>query len=146
MLLTTPTSDSGLLISVGVGVSGPKRAALQAAGLAIPAVSLVRGLIDTGADCTAIDAAVVKSLGLVPTGTTKILTPSTGPAGHDCDLFDVAIYILMGSAQIHTASLTTPVIGTSLSTYGYDVLLGRDVLSQGLLIYDGKAGSLSLAF
>ena len=145
-VLTAPISVEGLIVSVGVCVSKPRADALHSAGQKVPPVSVVRGLIDTGADCTAIDLAVIQALGLIPTGTTRILTPSTGAGFHECNVYDVALFVLMGSSQVHTASLTTPIIESKLAVQGFDALIGRDVLSQGLLIYDGKAGTLSLAF
>jgi hypothetical protein len=52
----------------------------------------------------------------------------------------------MGPADVHVASMTTPVVEANLAHQGFEALIGRDVLAQGLLVYDGKAGNLSLAF
>jgi hypothetical protein len=52
----------------------------------------------------------------------------------------------MEETQVHVASLTIPVIESDLSAQGFQVLIGRDVLSQGLLWYNGRARTLSLAF
>ncbi|MCX7424860.1 MAG: aspartyl protease family protein [Planctomycetia bacterium] len=145
-VLTVPVSPQGLIVTVGVAVSGPKADAIKAAGKPIPQTQVVRALIDTGASCSAIDPGVIQALELTPTGTASIHTPSTGVGSHECNLYDVALFILMGSAQVHIASLTAPVIEAKLAGQGFDVLIGRDVLSQGLLVYDGKAGNLSLAF
>ncbi len=50
--------------------------------MAIPNPVAVKGLVDTGASCTVIDPTVVQRLGLTPTGSTMILTPSTGSTPH----------------------------------------------------------------
>ena len=145
-ILTAPISEQGLIVPIAISVSQPRCDALTAAGVQVPRPMRGRGLIDTGASCSAVDRAVIQSLGLSATGSTTILTPSTGTESHECSLFDVALVILMGSAQKHTPSATTAVIEATLSGQGFHALIGRDVLSQGLLVYDGKAGNLSLAF
>ncbi len=47
--------------------------------------------------------------------------------------------------QFH-ASMTIPVIESQLLNQGFHALIGRDVLSSGMLVYNGKASTISLAF
>jgi len=85
-------------------------------------------------------------LGLLPTGTISIRTPSTGAVPHRCNQFDVAIAIVIEPPEVYVASLTIPVIESHLRAHNYQALIGRDVLGQALLVYNGRAGSLSMAF
>ena len=119
---------------------------MRNAGLDVPPPVLARALIDTGASCTCVDATVIKKLGLVPSGTASIYTPSTGGNVHTCNQFDVAVGIVMDSNQVHVPSLIIPVIESDLDAQGFQALLGRDVLNQGIFIYDGHRQFLTLAF
>jgi hypothetical protein len=75
--LTLPISPAGCALDVVVGISDPRAAALKAANKSVPPVKQARVILDTGATVSAIDEVVLKSLGLTPTGTTQIHTPST---------------------------------------------------------------------
>jgi hypothetical protein len=61
-----------------------------------------------------------------------------------CDQFDVALGI--DHPKNPMVLLTVPVISTALAAQGIQALIGRDVLQNCLLIYDGAAGNLTLAF
>jgi predicted aspartyl protease len=146
-LLTLPLEPQGAIVTVAFAVSGPRQAAMRKAGLAVPPPAVVRALIDTGASCTCVDPAVVGKLGLSPSGTVEILTPSTGDTPHTCRQFDVAVAVIMDGSQVHLSSLIIPVIESDLcGQENIQALLGRDVLDQGLLVYHGRGRLLTLAF
>jgi hypothetical protein len=86
-------APQGPLVAVHVGVSAQRRTALVQAGQPVPAPILASLLLDTGASCTSIDATVIAQLGLQPTGTQGILTPSTGATPHQCSTYDVSLAI-----------------------------------------------------
>src|SRR5438105_3157608 len=88
---TLGLTSEGPLISMLVGVSAPRMQALQQAGLPIPQAVQLRCLIDTGASSTCLDATAITPLGLTPTGTALIATPSTGGTPHQCDTYDVGV-------------------------------------------------------
>jgi hypothetical protein len=145
-LLTAAITTEGAFVSVLVGPSAPRVEALQAAGRQVPAPKAIRALLDTGASCTILDATVVQALGLVPTGVTAISTPSTGDMPHLCNQYDAAVEILLEPPHVHLASRTIPVIEAPLAHLGLQALLGRDILNQGILIYNGKSAQFSRAF
>lgn len=142
--LTVPFTGNGPLIDLSVGVSAQRRKALERAGMTVPSFQKARALIDTGASATCIDPAVLKPLGLTPTGTIHIHTPSTSGKPYVCEQFDVALGI--DHPKHPMVLLTVPVIATELASQGISALIGRDVLASCLLIYDGTAGSFTLAF
>jgi predicted aspartyl protease len=145
-ILTMSIGPIGPLVEIGLMVSKPRAEALTANGVRVPDMVIAHGLIDTGATCTCIDPSIVQKLGLSPTGTTQVYTPSSGTLGHNCDLYDVALGIVMGASQAHVVSITMPVLEAELAHQGFEALIGRDVLARGSLFYNGQAGSFTLSF
>jgi hypothetical protein len=143
---TTTISSDGPVIEIGIGQSAARIAALRAASQPVSAPVITRGLIDTGASCTCIDPEIVARLGLVPTGVCQMFSASSDTTPDLCMQYDVALAIFVDSQQVHSASFTIPVVERPLKGHGFQALIERDVLAHGVLIYHGKAGSLSLSF
>lgn len=141
-LLLTP---QGPIVRLGIMVSTPRRNALAAVGLPIPPPEIVDVLVDTGASGTCIDPSHIAKLGIAPSGIIDIHTPSTAGVATQCKQFDVDIAVILDNGQYHFVS-TLPVIESSLASQGIDGLLGRDVLSQGILIFNGTAKTFTLSF
>lgn len=142
--LTIQASAGGAMVDLAIGVSVPRSLILKQENKTIPSVAQVRGLIDTGASCTAVDPGVLRSLELVPTGRVPIRTPSTGNQAHECDQYDIMLMILHPKLSLRLQ--TMPVIESHLVNQGFEVLIGRDVLERCLFVYDGVNHSFSLAY
>jgi hypothetical protein len=105
----------------------------------------VIGLIDTGACGTCIDPAVLAPLELQPTGVVSIHTPSTGGSAVQVLQYDVDIFLVANPGQNSVRSFSTvPIIEAPLVGQGIQALIGRDILKDCLLIYDGQASSFTL--
>jgi hypothetical protein len=91
-----------------------------------------------------VDAAALAPLGLTPTGTTLISTPSTGQTPHQCLTYDVGI--MFAHQDGYRFFGTIAVVATDFSAQPIDGLLGRDVLGSCLLVYDGTANTFLIAF
>lgn len=147
-----PLTPSGPIIPVCIHLSIQRILAMQQAGLSFGNPFLGNGLIDSGASCTVIDSHIVPILGLQPTGTTQIHTPSTGNTLHQCNCYDVSVWFsqipapAQPSIQVHPVHLTLPVIESDLSAQSIDVLIGRDILDQCHFTYDGKNKRFSLVY
>lgn len=87
---------------------------------------------------------MLQNLGLTPTGTTPILTPSTGGQPVDAAQYDVSLFLFHQKATMRLG--TVAVIESELEVQGFQVLVGRDVLENCLLVYDGQTGIFTLAF
>jgi hypothetical protein len=90
---------------------------------------------------------VVEALELPARGTVAFHTPSTGSTPHIADEFEVSL-ILPGAAT-HHVPLTidaVPVIASDLAVQGIHAIIGRDVLQDCILIYNGTEGEFTLAF
>ena len=130
-------NPNGALISLSIGVSVSRASALKNLSQPIPNPILVQGLIDTG-------ASLVQSLFLQPTGTSEMLTPSTGNTPKITPVYDISIKIPHGDASLDFNSI--PAMESVLLNQGFHVLIGRDILSKCLLIYDGVANLCTLSF
>ena len=87
--------------------------ALLAANLPVPNPVQIRGLLDTGASGTAIDPSVLTALGLTPTGTTLVNTPTTGATPQVAEQYDVG-FVIPGPNGPPLFSQTLPVIASEL--------------------------------
>ena len=143
---TLPIENQGPLLNVQLSVSAARSAALVADGQPVPNPFVARGLVDTGASCTSIDPAVVNALGIAPTGTAQMVTPSTGPDPVSLEQYDIglAIYALATQSPIRLPVLA--VVKAQLDNQGFHVLIGRDVLAHCVLVYNGSDGQYTLSF
>ena len=144
--LTIPMGADGPIVEIGVTVSLPRQTAMTTQGIPAPPPQLVRALIDTGASCTCIDNGVIIQLGLQPTGTAQMVTPSTGSIPTTVNQYDLAIYLFMDNQHVHQMAMTIPVIGADFSSQTIDALIGRDLLSEGGFFYNGTTNTLTIAF
>ena len=133
--------------TVRVTLSNPPYIAqhLRDQGEPIPDAITGRAIIDTGADQSCIAAALARVLRLRPIDTKRILTPAGSPI----------------EAQVYWALVAFP--GSSMDARGLGVLgasladervlgepivmlIGRDLLQQAHLNYDGPRGVFTLVF
>lgn len=151
-LIDAQITPIGCLVSVAIQVSTGRFGALQKAGQPIPQPFFALGLVDPGASNTMIDKSAVQALGLQPTGSTPMLTPSTGAVPHQCNQYDVSVWFPQSPTLVQTqptpyaVHLTLPVSEADFSAHGFQVLIGRDILARGLFVYNGRTGSFTLAF
>ncbi len=132
------------MIDVLVGVSNPKKQALLAAQLPVPNPVPIRALIDTGSSCTCLDPTIIQQLGLVATGTTPMITPTTGPNPVNCNQYD--IHLILVHPALHFNLLALAVVESQVLHQGFHLLLGRDVLAGCHLSYQGHSQTFSLCF
>ena len=126
--------DIGILLQVEVRAGGTIRAAAGGNGaesgpLAVP--DEAHGLIDTGASKTAISPRLVRKLGLQPTGRTEIRS-AAGTTVADTHAVDLVLRFGRYSAAIENLEVCEIDLGTA----PFDVIVGRDVLCQGVLTMD----------
>jgi hypothetical protein len=138
---------SGPLVNALVQVSEGRRAALQAQGLAIPTPRAIRAIVDTGASFTSLEPSIIQALELTPTGTIDIVTPSTGQAVHTTETYDIDFSLYAGPDDPPLSMTNLRVAACELFLrQGIHALIGRDILSHCILIYNGQHRFFSLAF
>jgi len=87
----------------------------------------------------------LSSLGMTPTGMTHVHTPSTGGQAAAMPQYDVMLAIDHPSGPLLVDAV--PIIAVPNFTLGgVRALIGRDVLSRCLFIFNGTAKNFTLAF
>jgi hypothetical protein len=133
------------VVNLYVGVGLPKSEILRERGMPIPVARRLRALVDTGASRTVVEEEHLRSLGLLPLGEAYVHTASTERDAVPRNIYAVALSL----AEEVTGTLARNLLILSagdLSGLGVQILLGRDVLSRGILTYDGPGREFSLEF
>lgn len=123
------------IVELYVSVSSAERDECHVEGRAVPPALLVRALVDTGTGRSHVDLDRLAGLAIFPVSDDFIYTASgTGRQARDIYLVDLAI----AGDQPGPISLDLPVFGSPIAKdLRVEMLLGRDVLSRCLLVYDG---------
>ena len=141
-------APEGPMVNAALSVSDARRAALLTAGQTIPDFVPIRALLDTGASCTCVDPSVISALGLAPTGSISMVTPSTGTTPHQAAEYDAALVIPAGGpGQPPLIFGTIGIVESHLFTaQGFYALIGRNVLAKCIFHYNGGTGLFTLAY
>lgn len=119
----------GLIVDVLIGLSPILINKLKNENKKVHQPIPVKMLFDTGASCTVIQDGLPQKLGLKPHGQISISTPSS--ENYPCLVYHVVI--------IFPNNVITegPVVAAPLKGQNIQGLIGRDILSHGVLIYNG---------
>jgi hypothetical protein len=138
----------GPLLPVQIGIATKVAATLQKFGLAAPPPSSGLALIDTGATISGVDKRVVSALGLQPISVQKVFT-ARGSSEHpvyaaryafpNTNLPGMEFGRLL---EIDLADQKVPMMGNQPLI----AIIGREILSRFILIYNGPGGHYTLAF
>jgi predicted aspartyl protease len=134
----TNLQGAGPIIDVQIALSKEAAIELRSTGHPVPAPYFAVAMIDTGASLTVIREELARDLGLQPTGTTTINTPSDT----NVRCYKYAIQLLLPN----DISFETPVLAVPLKGQHIDCLIGRDVLARGILVYIGPDNLFTLSF
>jgi predicted aspartyl protease len=127
--------QSGAIMTVTMGQASAVADGLRREGLDPAGPRELRALIDTGASITGVNLGVAERMGLVQTGMTNI-GGVTGTSQQPV----YAASISLGGAALDPVTVVGLEVGG-----GFDVLVGRDVLRELVLHYDGLRGEVTLA-
>jgi hypothetical protein len=146
-VLTDALSPAGAIVDVQIGWSDPAARTLRASLRPVPPPVEAKALIDTGADSSCVDPAIIQALGLPVGGFAMINVPAHGgltfATQHDASL---SILHTSGDARMNLAMGSVLVVELAIGVLGYQVLLGRDVLAGCRFLFDGPADSFELSY
>lgn len=139
--VTTPDlEDEGPVIEVVFSLNAAARAAYVAAGEPIPRPIRATVLIDTGASHSVVMEGLLDPLGLKPVSATSINTASSTSV--PCAVYAVRM-TLPSNDYLDKSVIAAPSAG--LVAQNIQGLIGRDVLSDGIFIYQGAHDSFTLS-
>jgi len=146
--ITMPIERNCCYVNLVVGPGVLLRNAMAAAKLPPIKPLVCRGLLDSGATCTAVDPTVLAKVAF-PKNKVPVHTPSTGATPHMANVCDVGLYLhhpghqdLEGSH--YTLGQELAVTESTLLPMGIEVLIGMDVLSRCLFLVDGPGQKFTL--
>jgi len=128
----------GPILEIQLAISKDLATVLTSKGTPIPNPIKAIAMIDTGATSSVINPDIVKALGISPTGTTKINTPSD--CGVDCNQYNLSFVFPNGVILESSDVVEAPLTGQPIQC-----LLGRDLLRHGVLIYNGYMQQITLS-
>ena len=131
-------AQRGPIVPVTLTVSDAHRQALEQAAKPSPRVVNGLALIDTGASHTCLDESTAKDVGLPVIDRATITSASH--ADNNVPVFSAKLAIIRFS-DINLERVP----GANLKPQGLIALIGRDVLSRAVLVYNGPDGSVSIS-
>jgi predicted aspartyl protease len=135
----TALSVRGILVNVAIGVDETTADALRALGQPVPNPVSHPALIDTGASMLSIDSSIAQALNLTRRG---IVNSHTANGPRQCNLYAVSLAFPATALRSYNIMRASEV---DLSTQQFKVLIGRDVLANWHIHYNGQTGAVSIA-
>jgi hypothetical protein len=89
---------------------------------------------------------VLLALGIQPTGTIGVTTPTTGINAVTCNQYDVSITIPAPKGLPFLVPTTAVTEHEFLNAQGFHALIGRDILSHCHFTYNGQISLFTLAY
>lgn len=127
----------GPILQVSVTIEQNAGKGLVAQGKTLPVPKSGLALIDTGASSTCIDEQTAKDLGLPVIDVANM--QSASHEKHQCNVYPVQIITPIVTLNAPRA------MGAALASQGLLVLIGRDVLQNCNLFYNGPMGQFTLS-
>lgn len=140
-------APEGALVDILLGLSASQVKKLHAALMSVPAPVSSRALIDTGAEITCVDGALIQTANLTIHGTTLSNLPAHGGINISL-LYDASLTIVhpSGNPSDNLVIRNLPVLEVPLAPLGYQVLIGRDVLAKCAFLYYGLKNRFRLSY
>ncbi len=127
----------GPILPIHVGLPSVMVGGIRGQGETPPPPEEIAALIDTGASITAINNGVAQRLGLIQTGSVTV----GGVTGTSQQPIYTAF---VGFPDMGMEFDPVQLAGTPSQFPGFDVLIGRNILCQMILSYNGSKGIFSL--
>lgn len=114
---------------------------------ALPPPLELNALIDTGAECSCLNPTFAEKLALPLFRAKLVNAPDLGGLSFN-RTFDASLTVMhpSGDPHLNYQLPNLPLLELNLNFSGYDVLIGRDVLSRCTFIYDGRKRSFTLEY
>ncbi len=141
------TRTDGAVVRARIGVSGQDQKKLRAAGSPIPQPIEATALIDTGAEVTCADPAVLARIRLPFVGVTPMNMPAGGGFfGSSRFACSLVVPHPSGNPRDDFAVSYLSITELPIGALGYEILIGRDVLARCAFRLDGPGLAFTLDY
>lgn len=135
---------SGLLLQAEVLVPAALERFLLKTNRPIPSPRRGWALLDTGATSTCVDRKTLEEMGIAPIGTVSVGTAGGPVTQHT---FPVRLRLPEEGLDFQfTAAIGADLSGQGALEQPIRILLGRDVLSRCVVVYNGPGGFVTIAY
>lgn len=131
--------SNGPVVQVLLTLSSHALEAMKRRELPVPEPVKLAALVDTGSTITCVSTSVIEPLGAQPVRTVRINTPSTH--NMECNVYALQLLFPETRVKVPVQAVAAPLQGQNIQ-----VLIGRDILQHGVLVYQGVADTFTLAF
>jgi hypothetical protein len=137
----------GALVDVQLSWSASQARSLRLAQQPVPPPLDARALLDTGAEITCVDTALVQQLGLPLAQVALANMPAVGGLTAGAQ-YHAGLTVVLPSGDPHQdlGFQTLLILELPLAGLGYQALLGRDVLDRCDFLYGGRRRRFTLAY
>jgi hypothetical protein len=136
--LDVPFGPSGPIIDLRLRVGPEDAADLVAAGRAVPPSFSVLGLVDTGAEITAIQGSLADWMGIPVSGSLEASSSVLGDETRVANVYRIQMTFGPLEAPDPPRWRTVHAVGVKVISAGVTVLIGRDLLATCRFTYDGR--------
>jgi hypothetical protein len=144
--LETPIGSDGPIIDVRIWIGPEHEQALKARGLLVPQALSVPGLLDTGAERTAIQQALAEAIGLPVHDWVGIRSSVLGAEARDAPVYLTRMtFGSIAAEDLPKWRIINPV-GVTVVSPGALILIGRDLLATSRFTYDGRKRRLMMSY
>ena len=143
--IRVPIGSDGPIIDLKIWAARAAAHSLVAQGAAVPSPQIIRALIDTGADRTAIHPNALALVSSSPGGTILVRRPGSGVSGRRVNLHDLRL--AFGGALVSPMRrpwVAIEAVAVAPADPGILALIGREMLAHCRFVYDGLKGVLAL--
>jgi hypothetical protein len=144
--LEVPIGPDGPIIDVRIWVGIAPEKALDLSGRAIPPPISVPGLVDTGAQVTAIRSSIIDWMGITSIGFLEASSSVLGGEARSVPIYPLRMTFGPLGAPDAPKWRAIHAVGVHVVSPGASVLIGRDLLASCRFTYDGRKDRLMMSY
>jgi hypothetical protein len=144
--LEVPIGTAGPIIDVRIWLGTEPAKALTAGGREIPPPFSVPGLVDTGAQVTAIRGLIIDWMGIASIGFLEASSSVLGGEARSVPIYPLRMTFGPLGAPDAPRWRAIHAVGVHVVSPGASVLIGRDLLASCRFTYDGRKDRFMMSY
>jgi hypothetical protein len=144
--LEWPIGPDGPIIEVRIWIGPEHEEALATGGLPVPPAYSVAGLLDTGAQMTAIQRVLAEGMGLPVHDWVKLRSSVHGADEREAPVYSLRMTFGPLDAPDPPKWRVIRAVGVAVVSPGAAVLIGQDLLATCRFTYDGRKRRLMMSY